>query len=87
MHSTFIQKQTYSWKKTSIKYIYRWLPSESKSFGQNIGCSHCKGYGLKHDHDHFITCEFAIERKAARMKAITEKLNVLLTQNEICEGI
>ena len=42
---------------------------------------------MKHDHDHFTTCEFAIERTEIRMQAIIEKLNVLLTPNVICEGI
>ena len=80
-------KQTCTRKKTTIKYIYRWLPSESKRFGQNLGCPYYKEDGLKHDHDDLITCEFAIERKAAYTTAIIEKLNFLLTSKEICEGI
>lgn len=87
MNSAFIQKQTYLRKKSTIKYIHRWLPSGSKSFGQNLGCSYFKGDGLQHNYDYFITCEFVIERKEVRMKAITDKLNVLLTPKEICEGI
>ena len=87
MHATFIQKQTYSRKKTTIKHIHCWLPSGSKSFGQNLGCLHCEGDEKKHDHDHFITCEFAINRKEARMKEITDKLQLVLTPKEICDGI
>ena len=52
-----------------------------------FGCSYCKDDGLQHGHNHFITCEFLFERKVSRMKEVTEKLNVLLTPNEIYEGI
>ena len=87
MHETFIQKQTYSRKKTAIKYIHRWLPSRSKSFGQKFDFPHCDGDGKKHDHDHFLTCELSIDKKVARMKAITDKLQVLLIPKDICDGI
>ena len=80
-------KQTYSRKKTTIKYINRWLPSGSKSFVQNLGCTYCEGDGKKHDHAHFLTCEYGIDRKVSRMKAITDKWNVLLTAKDICDGI
>ena len=87
LHSSFIQKQTYSRKKTTIKYVHRWLPSGSKSFGQSLGCPYYKDDGLQHGYDHFITCDFDIERKEARMKAMTEKLNILLAPKAICKGI
>ena len=87
LHAVFIQNQKYSRKKTTIKYIHRWLPSGSKSFGQNIGCSHCEGDGTQHDHDHFLTCEFSIERKEERINAITDKMKELLTPKDICDGI
>ena len=87
MHSVFIQKQTYSRKKTTTKYIHRWLPSGSKCFDQNLGCYYCDEDGSKHNHDYFITCEFAGERKEVRIKEITEKLNVLLIPTEISDGI
>ena len=87
LHASFIQKQTYSRKKTTIKYIHRWLLSGSKRFGQNLSCPHCEGDGKKHDHDHFLAYEFTIDRKEARMKAITDKLQLLLTPKEICDGI
>ena len=87
LHAVFIQNQKYSRKKTTIKYIHRWLPSGSKSFGQNIGCSHCEGDGTQHDHDHFLTCEFSIKRRKERINAITDKLKVLLTPKDICDGI
>ena len=87
MHAAFIQKQTYSRKKTILKYIHRWLPSGSKSFGQNLGCNYCEGDGEHHDHDHFITCAFSIGRKEERIQTITNKLNVLLTPPDVSEGI
>ena len=62
LHAVFIQKQKYSRKKTTIKYIHRWLPSGLKRFGQNLGCPHCEGDGIQHDHDHFLTCEFSIRK-------------------------
>ena len=42
---------------------------------------------MNHVHNHFIICEFYIERKEARMRVIIEKLNVSLTLKQICEGI
>ena len=86
-HSSFIQKQRYSQKKTTIKYINRWLTSGSKSFGQNFEYSYYKNDGYQYDHDRFITCEFDIEMKEARMKVITEKIKVLLSPKLIYEGI
>ena len=86
LHASFIQKQTYSRENTTIKYIHRWLPSGSKRFRQDLGCTHCEGDGEKHNHDRFLTCEFAIDKKEARMKEIIHKLK-LLTPKEICDGI
>ena len=54
---------------------------------QNLGCPYCEGDGTQHDNDHFLTCEFSIERKEERINAITDKLNVLLTPKDICDGI
>ena len=87
LHAAFVQKQTYSRKKTILKYIHRWLPSGSKSFGQNLGYNYCEGDGNHHDHDHFITCDFSIVRKEERIQAITNKLNVLLTPTDVSAGI
>lgn len=42
---------------------------------------------MQQDHDHFITCEFAIERGKSRMIVIIEKLNVLLTPTTIYKSI
>ena len=81
------QKQTCSRRKTTIKYIHRWLPSGSKFFGQNLGCYYCEKDGSKHDHDYFITCKFASARKESHIKEIIEKLNVFLTPTEIRDGI
>ena len=89
MRHSFIvyTKKTYSRKKTNIKHIHRRFLSGSKSFGENLGCPYYKGDGLQHDHDPFIVYEFAIEKKEVHMKAIIEKLNVLLTPKAIYEGI
>ena len=87
LHAAIIQNQKYSRKKTTIKYIHRWLPSGSKRFGQNLRCPHCEGDGTQHDHDHVLTCEFSIERKDERINAITDKLKVLMIPKDICDGI
>ena len=72
---------------TNIIHIHRWFTSVSQSFGQKLCCPYCKGNGLQHDNDYFVTCEFTIEREEVRMKAIIEKLDVILTTKEIFEGM
>ena len=42
LQAKYIKKQTYSRKKTLMKFIHRWLASGNKNFGQKLMCPNCK---------------------------------------------
>ena len=71
-------KKSYSTKKTMTKFSHRWLASDSKKFGQNLICHHCKGNNeSKIDHDHFLTCDQSTSRKDERIQELLTLLNRL----------
>ena len=64
LHAKYIKKQTYSRKKSILKFNHRWLASGNKKFGQKLMCPNCKQLENKNmDHDHFLTCSLSGIRK------------------------
>ena len=84
LHAKYIKKQTYSRKKTLMKFIHRWLASGNKNFGQKLLCPSCKqqeNTGM--DHDHFLTCYASGIRKQRRINLFTNLLHSLDTPNAL----
>ena len=75
LQANFIKKQTYSRKKTLIKFVNRWLASGNKNYGQKLTCPHCRQQeSTSMDHDHFLTFSSSGRRKQLRLNL----LNILV---------
>ena len=84
LHAKYIKKQTYSRKRTLLKFIHRWLTSGNKNFGQKLMCPNCKQQEHKSmDHDHFLTCSASGIRKQRRINLFTNLLHSLDTPHEL----
>ena len=76
LHSEFIRKQSYSRRKTIMKYCHRWLSAGKKNFGQKLACPHChKTEDKDMDHDHFLQCEASENRKLLRIQKCDDRLS------------
>ena len=76
----YIKKQTYSKKKTLIKFVHRWLVSGNKNFGQKLMCPHCRWKESQSmDHYHFLTCSESVKRKQLRLQLFNNLLQHLDT--------
>ena len=88
LQANFVQRQTYSRKKTLLKWVHRLLVSVNTSYGQMIECPHCNITSNKTlTQDHFLTCEMTSERKEYRFKSILDRILQLQTPLYLWEGI
>ena len=88
LHSEFIRKQSYSRRKTIIKYCHRWLSAGKKNFGQKLACPHChKTEDKDMDHDHFLQCEASENRKLLRIQKCDDHLSRYKTPTRLKEEI
>ena len=84
LQANYIKKQTYSRKKTLLKFIHRWLASSNKNFGQKLMCPTCNQQENKEmDHDHFLTCSSSGIRKQRRINLFKNLLHSLDTPHEL----
>ena len=69
LQAKYIKKQTYSRKKTLIKFVHRWLASSIKNFGQKLMYPHCRQQESQSmNHDHFLTCSVSGKSKQLRLQ-------------------
>ena len=80
LHANFIKKQTYSRKKTLLKFVHRWLTFGNKNYGQKVMCPHCRQQeSTTMDHDHFLTRSSPRRRKQLRLNLLNTLLQYLNT--------
>ena len=63
LYTSFINKQSYSTKKTITKYIHRWLSSGSINSRKLMTCPHCHKIDNAEIDDHILTCSLSNYRK------------------------
>ena len=84
----FINRKSYSIRKTIKKFIHSWLASGKKNYGQPLLCPYCKEPdNSSMSHDHFITCSDSTIRKEERLTLLEEKLKQLKTPTTLQSGI
>ena len=68
LQTQYIKKQTYSRKKTVIKFVHQWIASRNKNFRQKLICPHYRQQESQSmDHGHFLTFSASGRRKQLRL--------------------